>query len=128
MFGSKNKGPKLIFIVEDNAVYAKSLEVFLKSKIEGVEVKIYPVGELCIDNLHLKPDVIIMDYFLNAKYYDAENGLSILKEIKLKDSKVRTIVLSAQNDSKVVLDVSDNGGLYLVKNDNAFQEILDLIG
>ncbi len=127
MFGSRNKHPKLIFIVEDNSIYAKSLEVFLKARLENIEVRIFPVGELCLDNLHLKPDVIIMDYYLNTKYYDAENGLSILKQIRLKDDKVRTIVLSAQNDSKVVLDVSDTGSLYLVKNDNAFQEIIDLI-
>lgn len=128
MFGLKSKQPRLIFIVEDNTVYAKTLESFLKARIGNLDVKIFPVGELCIDNLHLKPDVIIMDYFLNTKYYDAENGLSILKQIRQNDQEVRTIVLSAQNDASVVLEVSDTGSLYLVKNENAFQEILDLIG
>lgn len=127
MFSQKNKSPKLIFIVEDNVMYSKSLEFFLKSKFEGVEIKTFPVGELCIDNLHLKPDYIIMDYFLNTKYFDAEDGLTILKEIKAKDTKVRVIVLSAQQDVKVALAVKDLGSMYLMKNDEAFENIKNLM-
>jgi len=128
MFRSKNKSPKCIFIVEDNAVYAKSLELFLKSKISGVEVKIFPVGELAIDNLNQKPDLIIMDYFLNSKYFDAEDGLSILKEIKSKAPNIRIIVLSSQQDMKVALAVKDSGSMYLIKNDEAFENIRKIIG
>jgi len=127
MFGQKNKSPKLIFIVEDNVVYAKSLEFFLKSKFEGIEIKTFPVGELCIDNLHLKPDYIIMDYFLNTKYFDAEDGLSIMKEIKSKDPKVKILVLSAQQDVKIALAVKDSGSMYLMKNEEAFENIRNLI-
>lgn len=127
MFGTKNKSPKLIFIVEDNAMYAKSLEIFLKSKFEGVEVKTFPVGELCIDNLHLNPDYIIMDYFLNSKYFDAEDGLSILKEIKAKNPKPKIIILSSQQDVKVALAVKDAGSMYVIKNDEAFENIQSVI-
>jgi two-component system OmpR family response regulator len=127
MFSQKKKSPKLIFVVEDNPVYAKSLEFFLKSKFDGVDVKTFPVGELCVDNLHLKPDFIIMDYFLNSKYFDAEDGLSILKAIKAKDPNAKTIVLSSQQDVKVALSVKDAGSMYLIKNDDAFENILSLI-
>jgi len=127
MFGTKKKSPKLIFIVEDNAMYAKSLEIFLKSKFEGIEVKIFPVGELCIDNLHLDPDYIIMDYFLNSKYFDAEDGLSVLKEIKTKNPKSKVIILSSQQDVKVALAVKDTGSMYVIKNDEAFENIQNII-
>jgi two-component system response regulator FimZ (fimbrial Z protein) len=126
MFGSKNKGPKLVFIIEDNTVYAKSLETALKSKFENLEVRIFPVGELGLDNLHLKPDCIILDYFLNAKYFDAENGLSILREIKVKDPRAKIIVLSAQQDAKVVREVKAAGGMYVIKNEKAFDDIAGL--
>lgn len=126
MFNNK-KSPKLIFIVEDNAVYARSLEFFLKSKFEGVEVKTFPVGELALDSIHMKPDYIVMDYFLNSRYFDAEDGLSILKGIKEKDPKVKIIVLSSQQDVKVALAVKDQGSMYVIKNEEAFENILRLM-
>lgn len=127
MFSKKSKSPKLIFIVEDNAMYAKSLEIFLKSRFEGIEIKTFPVGELCIDNLHLEPDFVIMDYMLNGQYFDAEDGLSILKQIRLKNAKIKIIVLSAQQDVKVALAVKDAGSMYIIKNEEAFENIKTLI-
>lgn len=127
MFSQKNKSPKLIFIVEDNAVYAKSLEVFLKTRFENTEIKVFPVGELCVDNLHQKPDYIIMDYFLDGRYDDAQDGLSILREIKQKDPKARIIILSSQQQIDVALAVKDSGSMYVMKNAEAFENIATLI-
>ncbi|PBQ32830.1 response regulator [Sphingobacteriaceae bacterium] len=126
MFGHKNKS-KLIFVVEDNTLYAKSLEVFLKTKFENIEVKLFPVGELALDNLHMKPDYIVVDYFLNGQYDDAEDGFSILIDIKTKDPKAKVILLSAQQDIKIALAVKDSGSMYVVKDDDAFENIAALI-
>jgi DNA-binding NarL/FixJ family response regulator len=115
---------KLIFIVEDNAVYAKSLEFYLKSRFDGLDIRIFPVGELCMDNLHLNPYLIIMDYELNSRFFDAENGLAILQEIKQKDKKRPIVVLSGQDDPKVAEDVRGTGCYYVDKNDiEAFKKI-----
>jgi DNA-binding NarL/FixJ family response regulator len=117
------KTPKLIFIAEDNAVYAKTLQTFLKKKFPETETIIYPVGELVIDNLNRKPDVVIMDYFLNSKYYDAADGLAVVKEIKGSHSDTHIIVLSAQQDIEVALTLKELGCHYLVKNNDSFAKI-----
>lgn len=126
MFGKKDKS-KLVFVVEDNALYAKSLEVFLRTKFENLEVKLFPVGELALDNLHLKPDFIVIDYFLDSQYADAEDGFSILIDIKTKDPKAKVIILSAQKDINVALAIKDSGSMYVVKDQDAFENIAKLI-
>lgn len=120
---TRNKLPRLIFIVEDNAMYAKSLEFFLKSRFEGVEINIFPVGELCVDNLDKNPDLIVMDYELNTRYYDAENGVSILKEIKSQKPKTEVVVLSSRQEESLVQEIKDSGSIYFNKNEQAFKNI-----
>ena len=74
---------KTIFIVEDNDVYAKSLQGFLKTRFPHINnIKIFPFGEACLMELYQNPTVIIMDHLLNSKNADAATGLSITKKIK----------------------------------------------
>lgn len=119
----KNKSPKRIFVAEDNAVYAKALQASLKRRFPETEIEVFPVGELVLDNLDKQPDFIIMDYFLNNKYFDAADGMSIVKEIKNRNSKINIIVLSAQQDIEVALAIKELGCHYLVKNNDSLFKI-----
>ena len=74
-----NNNPKLIFIVEDNTIYAKSLQYFLEDRLHQPEIRLFSQGESCIENLHFNPDFIIMDYFLNSREYNALNGLKTIR-------------------------------------------------
>lgn len=128
MFGEKKKQSMLIFVVEDNAVYAKSLELYLKKQFPApAEVKVYPVGELAIDNLKLEPDYIVMDYQLDSKYYDASDGLTTIREIRAKRPDVRIIVLSQQKDVSIPVEAADLGCRYVMKNEQAFESVEKLI-
>src|SRR5438128_1860200 len=117
---------RLIFIIEDNAVYAKSLELYLRTRFEDVEVTTFPVGELCLDNLHLNPDLIVTDYELNTRFFDAENGISILKEIKSRNPKLDVLVLTSKTDEELIHEVKETGCIYLEKNSEAFKKIENL--
>jgi DNA-binding NarL/FixJ family response regulator len=128
MFGIKSKKPLLIFIAEDNAAYARTLQLFLKEKLGGATVEIFPVGELCIDNLHRNPDVVIMDYILNTKYYDASDGLEMIREIKSKNKHAQIIMLSGQEDVQVALKIiKEVDTNYVPKDDDAFKNVLGII-
>ena len=119
---------KIIFIVEDNEVYAKSLQGFLITHFRGIKIKIFSVGEACLEKLHRNPDVVIMDYFLNSKYEAALNGLEIIKRIKVQNPQTNIIVLSAQEDFKVVLDaIKQYGCFYVQKDKDAFHNVEQLI-
>ena len=50
-----------IFLVDDDAVFLKLLEIqFLEHG--DFEIETYATGELCVDNLKNKPDIIIRAY------------------------------------------------------------------
>lgn len=117
-----------VFLVEDNTVYAKSLQGFLLTHFPDMKIKLFTVGETCLMKMHLNPDVVIMDYFLNSKYGEAQNGLEIIKRIKEQNSQTNIVVLSAQDNYTVVLDaIKQYGCFYVQKDEGAFNKVQQLI-
>lgn len=118
-----------IFIVEDNEVYAKSLRTFIRTRFPGInEVKIFRIGEMCLMELHRNPGIIIMDYFLNSKYDEAQNGLEIIKRIKTMKSKTKIIVLSIQENFNIIFEaIKQYDCLYVQKDQEAYSKIEQII-
>ncbi len=114
-----------IFIVEDNEVYAKSLQTFIQNRFPNIkEIKIFRIGEMCLLELHRNPTIVIMDYFLNSKYLAAHNGLEIIKRIKDVKPKTEIIVLSEQNNFNVVTEaINLYDCMYVQKDKLAFNNI-----
>lgn len=115
----------IIFIVEDNEAYAKLLKSFIKIRFLNVtDVKKFRIGELCLLQLHQNPSIIIMDYFLNSKYNDAQNGLEIIKRIKAEKPNTGIIVLSIQDKFNVVIEaIKQYDCIYVEKGDLAFKQV-----
>ncbi|HSH67919.1 MAG TPA: response regulator [Bacteroidia bacterium] len=120
---------KIIFIVEDNPAYAKTLEAFLKNKFSDVkEIKVFPVGEVCLMEIHRNPTVVIMDYFLDTKYADAETGLEIIQKIKAQKPQTNIIILSSQKALDVTHEaVKKYDCNYVNKDESAFSKVEALI-
>lgn len=119
----------LVFIVEDNKPYAETLKVFLVAEVPAIEeIKLFPVGETCLLELKKNPDIIIIDYFLDSKYYDAETGLEIIKQIRTEKPEVNIIVLSSQEDIDVVLEMVKKYNCSYVKKDaEAFEKVGEIV-
>lgn len=115
----------IIFIVDDNEAYAKLLQSFLKIRFPNItEVKKFRIGELCLLQLHQNPSIIIMDYFLNSKYNNAQNGLEIIKRIKAENPSTGIIVLSIQDKFSVVIEaIKQYDCKYIEKGDEAFKQV-----
>ena len=122
-------GKKNIFIIEDNEIYAKSLKTFIEARFPNVKtVKIFPIGEMCLLEMHHNPSIVIVDYFLNSKYGQAENGLEIIKRIKELKPLTNIIVLSAQENFNVALEaIKRHDCNYVEKNQDAFKKVEQLI-
>jgi DNA-binding NarL/FixJ family response regulator len=120
---------EIIFIVEDNEVYAKSLQTFIQTRFPNIKgIKIFRIGEMCLMELHRNPSIVIMDYFLNSKYEEAENGLEIIKRIKAEKPETNIIVLSAQENFNVILEaIKEYDCNYVQKDKEAFSNIEQLI-
>jgi DNA-binding NarL/FixJ family response regulator len=121
--------PALIFIVEDNRLYAKSLEAHLRNTLSrDVIIRIFPVAELCIDEMKHKPDVVILDHYLNSRYHDAVNGLDVARDIRISSPGTKLILLSSQSDMKLAFEaVHSLGCNYIVKDDSALERLSKLI-
>jgi len=119
----------IVFIVEDNEVYAKTLQTFIYNSFPSIkEIYIFRIGELCLMELHRNPTIVIMDYFLNSQYEQANNGLEIIKRIKVQKPETNIIVLSAQEDFQVVIDaLKQYDCIYVQKNEDAFKKVKQFI-
>lgn len=119
----------IIFIVEDNEMYAKALQTFIKNNFPDIkEVKTFRIGELCLMELNRKPSIVIMDYYLNSKYKEANNGLDIIKQIKKELPKTNIIVLSAQNKFNVIAKaIKEYDCSYIQKDEDAFNNVVKFI-
>lgn len=124
-----NVQKKSIFIIEDNVMYGKTLKEFIENKFPNIkEVKIFPIGEMSLMELHTNPVVVIIDYFLNSQYIDAHNGLEIIKQIKSQKPNTNIIVLSSQDKPGVILEtIKDYDCKYVQKDKEAFQHVEKLI-
>lgn len=61
----KKENKLKIFLVDDDALYLKALEIEFNKHSEYT-IETYATGELCLQNLHHNPDFIILDYFLDG--------------------------------------------------------------
>lgn len=123
----KNEKPIRIFLVDDDAVFLKLMGIeFLQYPTVSVET--FATGELCLQNLEHKPDVIILDYYLNGVDKDAMNGIEILDKIKLIDPNVPVIMLSIQDKIEIAINCMHHKAFdYVVKNETSFHRVKKII-
>lgn len=106
--------PFKIFIVEDDVWYGEVLEYLLKLNPE-YEVLKYARGQDCLDNLHLNPSVVTLDYSLEDM-----NGAEVLKRIKAYNPNIHVVVISGQDDVSTAISLLKDGAYdYIVKDDDA---------
>jgi DNA-binding NtrC family response regulator len=116
----KTEKKTLIFLVDDDALYLKSLEIeFLQSA--EYEIKTFATGELCLENLSQNPDIIVLDYYLNGIDKNAIDGLETLDRIKKGNQLVPVIMLSSQDKIEVAVNCMKHEAIdYIVKSETAF--------
>ncbi len=116
----KNDNKINVFLVDDDAVFLKSLEIeFLHHTDFTVET--FATGELCLENLSHVPDVIILDYHLNGIDKNAMNGIETLDKIKSINPDIPVVMLSAQDKIDVAISCMHHRAFdYVVKSETAF--------
>jgi len=126
-FNSTKKGMQqtknpLIFIIEDSIVYKDLITGYLKTN-KYSSLKQYKNGDECLKDLHLKPDLIILDYVSTGM-----NGLELMRKVQKDYPEIDFIFLSGQNDVEVAVQIMKLGAAdYIVKNDEAPKKLLKSI-
>lgn len=122
-----NKNKIKLFLVDDDAIFLKSLEIeFLQNA--DFDVQTYTTGELCIKHLAQKPDVIILDYHLDGIEKNAINGLETLDKIKEFNQNIPVVMLSSQDKIDVAISCMHHKATdYVVKSETAFMRLRKII-
>lgn len=116
-----------LFLVDDDAVYLKLLEIeFLQHG--DFDIETYPTGELCMGNLSHNPDVIILDYYLDGVDKNAMNGMETLDKIKAANPNIPVVMLSSQDKIDIAISCMHHGAFdYVVKSETAFMRLQKII-
>jgi len=122
----RNKKIKL-FLVDDDVVFLKLLEIEFQQE-EDYVVETFSTGELCLEQLSKKPDVIILDYQLDGVEKTAMNGIQTLDKIKAFNPDIPVVMLSSQDKIEVAVDCMHHHALdYVVKSETAFLRLQKII-
>lgn len=123
----KNENKIKIFLVDDDALCLKSLEIEFMEHADFI-IETYATGELCMENLSHNPDIIILDYYLDGIDKTAMNGLETLDKIKAKNSDIPVIMLSSQDKIEVAIKCMHHSAFdYVVKSETAFLRLQKII-
>jgi len=100
-----------IFVVEDDKVFAKTIKYYLNMN-PNHEVEVYENGKDALSNKYKNPDLLILDYNLPGM-----NGLEIMKAFHKYNHKIFAVIMSAQSEIKVAVDIMREGAFdYYVKD------------
>jgi DNA-binding NtrC family response regulator len=120
-----------IFIVDDNKIFSTTLKSSIENAFEkrSLKIHLFETGESCLKKLpELKPQLIILDYFLDSKVLNAANGLLVLEKIKEYDNNTSVIMLTSNDFIEIALKSFHRGVLdYVVKSSGPFKKINDAI-
>lgn len=118
---------RYIFLVDDEPIQNEMLKDYLNERFV-YEVKTFDNGEDMLQNMHLNPEIVVLDYHLNAQNPSAQNGVEILKKIKDKYPDVQVIMLSGQDKIDVAIDSMKYGAYdYVVKGETAFSRTENIL-
>ncbi|KIA86205.1 response regulator [Flavobacterium sp. AED] len=123
----KNENKIKIFLVDDDALFLKSLEIEFQENADFI-IETYSTGELCVENLSHNPDVIILDYQLDGIVQGAMNGLETLDKIKAFNVQTPVVMLSSQDKIEVAINCMHHKAFdYVVKSETAFVRLQKII-
>jgi len=118
-----------VFLVDDDQLFLEALQHYLSTAEKvNINTRNFTNGEECIEHLKENPDVIILDYYLNASSPKALNGIEVMKKIKASHPNIPVVILSAQDNIEVAMDTIKHGAFdYVSKSESALIKIKNII-
>ncbi len=116
-----------IFVIDDDPFFLNSIKENF-SKEANYSLFCFNSGEQALLEAYKKPDLVFVDYYLDSKFPDAENGFRIINSFKvlLPNAKLTLITSSTNinliNEIKALENVN-----YIYKNNAVFSEINQVI-
>ena len=117
---------KLIFFVDDEPMFINLLEYTFKCRSEYI-TKAFNTGEECIKHLHLNPDLIVVDFFLQGGESQM-NGLDIVKAVQKTNPNTPIVILSGNDDEAIIGEAKAAGvKKYVVKDGYFIDNLIECV-
>ncbi|MFK8101323.1 MAG: sigma-54-dependent transcriptional regulator [Saprospiraceae bacterium] len=114
--------PHCIFVVEDDPMYQRMIKYIMELNPDH-KVHVFEDGASCIQNLHLNPSIISLDYTLP----DISGG-EVLKKIKQFNKDISVVILSSQQDVSTAVGLLKEGAYdYITKDSETKERLLNTI-
>lgn len=105
--------PFRIFVIEDDIFYGQLLKRHLSLNPDN-EVFHFETGNQCLQNMHLKPSMISLDYRLPDI-----SGMEVMNKLSEEYKDIPIIIVSGQEDISTAVNLLKTGAYdYFVKDDN----------
>jgi len=123
-----------IFVVEDSDIYRELISSFiytidrayLSPEESNFEIRSFSTGEHCVGALDEKPDIIVLDYYLDGykNHPDCMDGLETLKRIKELSPKTHVVMITSNRDLALANEFIVNGASDFVSKEPGVREKL----
>lgn len=111
-----------LFLVDDDTFNLQLTKKFIEN-LGYIDIKAFNNGTDCLNNLTLKPNVIILDHNM-----DDISGFEVLKKIKRFDPNIYVVMLSGQESMETAVDSLKYGAFdYIIKGQESLNRISDVL-
>lgn len=118
---------RYIFLVDDEPIQNEMLKDYISERFR-YQIKTYESGEDALKDMHLNPEIVVLDFHLNSHLPNAQNGVEVLKRIKEQFPAVQVIMLSGQDKLEVAIDSMKHGAYdYVIKGETAFSRMENVL-
>lgn len=113
---------KTVFVIDDSELFQFYIKGYLKhfqaKASVGLTLHQFLSGQDALANLHLKPDLILLDYYLESdEDGQSRNGDWVFAQIKEKSPDTKVVLLSQANEPEVIVRMMKLGLEHYVQKD-----------
>lgn len=106
---------KLVFIVEDNLVQQKMLQIHFEEILGDYEVQTFEHPKDMLPQLKEKPFAVVLDHFFGDR--EGKTGLDYLKQLRQSYKSIPVIYYTSLDDDSIKAEVMKLGAeQYIIKN------------
>ena len=121
----------MIYVVEDDANMREMIMDFLK-QYNSASVKGFFTGDACIKEIvngkSVIPDLILMDYYLDASFASKYDGLDTLVKVVEICPETKVIMFTSVDNERIMKLAKEKGATdYVIKNAEGFNKLKEVI-
>jgi len=123
-----------VFVVDDSKydlhLMKRYLNLFPNRSLDNsvqLIVEGYANASECLKEIYRKPDIVVLDYYLDTEDQHSLNGLELMREIHDKSPDTQVIIVSGQQNAKITAELIKYGAFSYIAKDQYYERQLQEI-